>query len=123
VYLNGLDIPVFLSWVWLKRDGKRVQRFVISTKPMKGKTIARWGKRRWQIEGFFKTVKHGFSLHRFGQKTLRLSLSLANSFFYFLFISKLWFIYTWETTIIWIGLIQHNKHLLYFYLIFYFFLF
>ena len=47
VYLNGLDIPVFLSWVWLKRDGKRVQRFVISTKQMKGKTIARWGKRRW----------------------------------------------------------------------------
>ena len=70
VYLNDLDIPVFLSWVWLKRDGKRVQRFVISTKPMKGKTIARWGKRRWQIEGFFKTVKHRFSLHRFGQKTL-----------------------------------------------------
>jgi len=70
VYLNGLDIPVFLSWVWLKRDGKRVQRFIISTKPMKGKTIARWGRRRWQIEGFFKTVKHCFSLHRFGQKTL-----------------------------------------------------
>jgi len=37
---------------------------------MKGKTIARWGRRRWQIEGFFKTVKHRFSLHRFGQKTL-----------------------------------------------------
>jgi len=70
VYLNGLDFPVYLSWVWLKRDGKRVQRFVISTKPMKGKTIARWGKRRWQIEGFFKTAKHQFSLHRFGQKTL-----------------------------------------------------
>ncbi len=70
VYLNGLEFPVFLSWVWLKRDGKRVQRFVISTKPMKGKTIARWGKRRWQIEGFFKPVKHRFSLHRFGQKSL-----------------------------------------------------
>ena len=70
VYLNGLDIPVFLSWVWLKRDGKRVQRFVISNKPRKGKTIARWGRRRWQIEGFFKTVKHCFSLHRFGQKNL-----------------------------------------------------
>ena len=77
VYLNGLDIPVFLSWVWLNRDGKRVQRFVRSTKPMKGQTvrpkgttIARWVKRRWQIEGFFKTVKHRFSLHRFGQKTL-----------------------------------------------------
>jgi hypothetical protein len=37
---------------------------------MKGKTIPRWGKRRWQIEGFFKTAKHRFSLHRFGQKTL-----------------------------------------------------
>ena len=70
VYLNGLDIPVYLSWVWLKRDGKRLQRFVISTKPMKGSTIARWGKRRWQIEAFFKTVKHRFSIHRFGQQTL-----------------------------------------------------
>ena len=37
---------------------------------MKGTTITRWGKRRWQIEGFFKTVKYQFSLHRFGQKTL-----------------------------------------------------
>ena len=49
VYLKGLELPVYLSWVWLKRDGKRVQGFVISTKPMKGSTIARWGKRRWQI--------------------------------------------------------------------------
>lgn len=87
VYLKDLDIPVYLSWVWLKRDGKRVIRYVISTKPMKGSTIARWGRRRWQIavrprvgvrrkgtrtktEGFFKTIKHRFSLHRFGQKTL-----------------------------------------------------
>ncbi len=67
--LNGLEFPVFCSWVWLKRDGKRVQRLGISPKPMKGKTIARWGKRRWQIEGFFKPVKHRFSLHRFGQNT------------------------------------------------------
>ena len=36
---------------------------------MKGTTITRWGRRRWKIEGFFKTVKHCFSLHRFGQKT------------------------------------------------------
>lgn len=70
VYLKDLDIPVYLSWVWLKRDGKREIRYVISTKPMKGTTIARWGRRRWQIEGFFKTIKHRFSLHRFGQKTL-----------------------------------------------------
>ena len=70
VYRTGLDLPVYLSWVWLKRNGKRIQRFVISTKPMKGKTISRWGKGRWRIEGFFKTVKHQFSLHRFGQKNL-----------------------------------------------------
>ena len=69
VYLQGLNVPVFVSWVWLKRNGKRVKRFVISTKPMKGTTITRWGKYRWQIEGFFKTAKHQFSLHRFGQKT------------------------------------------------------
>ncbi len=37
---------------------------------MKGKTIARWVRRRWQIEGFFKTVKHRFSLDLFEQKTL-----------------------------------------------------
>lgn len=30
----------------------------------------RWGKRRWQIEGWFKTAKHRFGLHRFGQGTL-----------------------------------------------------
>ena len=61
---------ILLSASQKREDGKRVQRFVISTKQMKGKTITRWGRRRWQIEGFFKTVKHGFSLHRFGQKTL-----------------------------------------------------
>lgn len=70
IYLKGLDFSVHLSWFWLKRDGKRIKRFVISTKPMKGNTITRWGKQRWQIEGFFKTVKHRFSLHRFGQKKL-----------------------------------------------------
>jgi hypothetical protein len=86
VYLNGLSIPVFLSWVWLKRDGKRVQRFIISTKPMKGKTITRWGKRRWQIEGFFKTVKHCKASSSFWSKYFNWSLSLANSLFCFLLI-------------------------------------
>jgi len=28
------------------------------------------GRRRWQIEGFFKTAKHRFGLHKFGQGTL-----------------------------------------------------
>jgi hypothetical protein len=42
---------------------------VVSTRAMSGERIARWGKRRWQIKGFFKTSKHRFGLHRFGQGT------------------------------------------------------
>ncbi len=34
------------------------------------RAFALWGKRRWQIEGWFKTAKHRFGLHRFGQATL-----------------------------------------------------
>ena len=29
-----------------------------------------WGRRRWQIEGFFKVAKHRFGIDRFGQQTL-----------------------------------------------------
>jgi hypothetical protein len=29
-----------------------------------------WGKRRWQIEGWFKTAKHRFGFHRFGELAL-----------------------------------------------------
>ena len=90
VYLNDLDIPVFLSWVWLKRDGKRVQRFVISTKPMKGKTIAYRGKKKMANRRVFRAPLNIVErLHRFGQKTLQACLSLVNSFFCFLFISLL----------------------------------
>jgi hypothetical protein len=38
--------------------------------PLKASTIVWWGRHRWQIEGFFKTAKHRFGLHRFGQQTL-----------------------------------------------------
>jgi hypothetical protein len=60
-----------VSWYYLKRDnGKLEKRFVLSTKQLKGSTITWWGRRRWQIEGWFKTAKHRFGLHRFGQGTL-----------------------------------------------------
>ena len=60
-----------MSWYYLKRDkGKLEKRFVLSTRPIKASTLKWWGKRRWQIEGWFKTVKHRFGLHRFGQGTL-----------------------------------------------------
>lgn len=71
VYLEGLDFPVTISWLYLKRDGKLEKRFVLSTRPLKGSTITWWGRRRWGIEGFFKTIKHRFGLHRFGQQTLK----------------------------------------------------
>ncbi|MBW4642205.1 MAG: transposase [Goleter apudmare HA4340-LM2] len=71
VWLVGLKFPVSISWYYLKRnDGKKEKRFVLSTKPLKSSTINWWGKRRWQIEGWFKTAKHRFGLHRFGQGTL-----------------------------------------------------
>jgi hypothetical protein len=71
VHLQGFNCPVWVSWFYLKRhDGKREKRFVLSTRPLKASTINWWGKRRWQIEGWFKTAKHRFGLHRFGQGTL-----------------------------------------------------
>jgi hypothetical protein len=71
VHLLGLNLTVTVCWYYLKRDkGKLEKRFVLSTRPLKASTIKWWGKRRWQIEGWFKTVKHRFGLHRFGQGTL-----------------------------------------------------
>ena len=71
VHLVGLKFPVTVSWYYLKRDhGRLEKRFVLSTRPLKASTIQWWGKRRWQIEGWFKTAKHRFGLHRFGQATL-----------------------------------------------------
>ncbi len=70
VRLVGLKFSVWLSWYYLKRDDGRLEkRFVLSTKALKASTITWWGKRRWQIEGWFKTAKHRFGLHRFGQGT------------------------------------------------------
>ena len=71
VYLVGLKFPVTVCWYYLKREkGRLEKRFILSTKPLKTSTINWWGKRRWQIEGWFKTAKHRFGLHRFGQGTL-----------------------------------------------------
>jgi hypothetical protein len=68
-WLEGLEeVPVYVASYWLKRDGgKRERRFVLSTKALSPKHIVRWGKRRWRIEGFFKSAKGRFSLDRFGQ--------------------------------------------------------
>jgi hypothetical protein len=70
VYLKEIPFPVTVAWFYLKRDGRLQRRFVLSTRPLKRSTLIWWGKRRWSIEGFFKTIKHRFGLHRFGQGTL-----------------------------------------------------
>ena len=70
VYLKDLDYPLSVSWFWLKRaDNKRELRFVASTHPYSGVYLVRLGRKRWAIEGFFKTAKHQFGLHCFGQGT------------------------------------------------------
>ena len=70
VYLKDIDSPLTVSWFWLKRaDGKRELRFVASTYPYSGAYLIRLGRKRWTIEGFFKTVKHQFGFHCFGQGT------------------------------------------------------
>lgn len=70
VYLKGIDYPLTVSWFWLKRaDGKRELRFVASTYPYSGAYLVLLGRKRWAIEGFFKTAKHRFGLHCFGQGT------------------------------------------------------
>jgi hypothetical protein len=61
---------VTIAWFYLKRDGKGQKHYVLSAKALKTSTITWWGNRRWQIEGWFKTAKHRFGLHRFGQQTL-----------------------------------------------------
>jgi Transposase DDE domain len=70
VQIEGFTAPVTVSWFWLKRaDNKRELRFVVSTYPYSGVYLVRLGRRRWAIEGFFKTIKHRFGLHCFGQST------------------------------------------------------
>lgn len=79
VWLEGLEeIAVYVASYWLKRDGgkRELRCLVLCTKASSAKHIVRWGKRRWRIEGFFKTAKGRFSLDRFGQGT-KLGVSTA----------------------------------------------
>lgn len=72
VEFRSCSTPVYASWFKLRRARKEfVWRYVISTRPANGETIRRWGRRRWRIEGFFKTAKFRFGLDQFGQRTAR----------------------------------------------------
>jgi Transposase DDE domain len=70
VQLQGMPFPVTVSWFWLKRQGGGKElRFVMSTHPYSGAYLVQLGRKRWAIEGFFKTIKHRFGWHCFGQST------------------------------------------------------
>jgi hypothetical protein len=72
VRFKSCRTPVFVSWFKLKRArGEFVWRYVISTRAADGETIKRWGRRRWRIEGFFKTLKSRFGWDQFGQRSAR----------------------------------------------------
>jgi Transposase DDE domain len=70
VQIQRFEKMVTASWFYLERNGKLEKRFVISTRVLKGSTITWWGRRRWAIEGFFKTAKYQFGLASFGQQKL-----------------------------------------------------
>lgn len=67
---TGLSFSVTVARYQLTRKSRRETRVVVATFRAKGRIISRWGKRRWRIEGFFKTAKGRFGLSRFGQQTL-----------------------------------------------------
>lgn len=72
VELRGCRVPVWASWFKLKgkrQDGSFEWRYVVSTVRATGAMIIRWGRERWRIEGFFKTMKSRFGLDQFGQRT------------------------------------------------------
>lgn len=65
-----LSYPVTVARYRLRCNGKQETRFIVATFVARGTVIARWGKRRWAIEAFFKTAKSRFALSRFAQQTL-----------------------------------------------------
>ncbi len=80
VRLVGLKFPMSVSWYYLKRDdGKLEKRFVLSTKQLKASTITMWGRRRWLLEGWFKTALAPFWFTPFWSGYSTWSLSLVGT--------------------------------------------
>jgi hypothetical protein len=95
LFLKGCTTPVYVAWFRLigKNDSYE-WRYVVSTVAAHARTIVRWGKRRWRIEAFFKTMKSRFGLDQFGQRTLKGVLR----FFLLAFIAYLLVFWSWVTS-------------------------
>lgn len=86
VKLKGLELPLWTAHFTLPRHEKKPEvRYVVATFQATARHLIKVGKKRFKIEGFFKTIKHTFSLHRFGQRTrLGAYRFLVLSFFAFI---------------------------------------
>ncbi|NJK46561.1 MAG: transposase [Pleurocapsa sp. SU_196_0] len=94
LFLRGCSTPVYVAWFKLiGKNGAFQWRYVVSTAPAHPRTIVRWGRRRWRVEAFFKTMKSRFGLDQFGQRTLKGVLR----FFLLAFIAYLLVFWSWET--------------------------
>ncbi len=70
VYLRGLPFPVWAARYRYPLPGRGWEwRYVVAIFPAASGTILVWGRRRFSIESFFRTIKSEFSLARFGQRT------------------------------------------------------
>ena len=70
MHLRGLPFPVWVSWYrYPLPGGGWTWRYVVATFPAGPRTVLVWGRRRFTIEHFFRTVKSEFSLGRFGRRT------------------------------------------------------
>jgi hypothetical protein len=111
VQFVGLKFPVTVSWYYLKRgDGKLEKRFVLSTRPLKASTINWWGKRRWQIEGWFKTAKHRWASTSLWSRHPTWRVSLVCTVFDCLYLGTEELIYRSPLQIYLIGVSRHILH-------------
>ena len=63
VRLRGMSFPVTVARYRVRRREGLETRFVVATFVASGRTLSRWGRRRWRIEGFFKTAKAASAWH------------------------------------------------------------
>jgi hypothetical protein len=56
------ELPLWLSWCDVKRDGGKKRFYIVATFKAAGAYLARRYRRRWLIESFFKSIKHDFGL-------------------------------------------------------------
>jgi hypothetical protein len=87
-----LDAGVRGSLELIGKNGAFQWRYVVSTTAAHPSTMVRWGRRRWQVEAFLKTMKSRFGLDQFGQRTLKGVLR----FFLLAFIAYLLVFWSWN---------------------------